>query len=288
MQTNGICGPKPCGSCESCDPIGHVLRTFLASKLSELTGSVKTWKKAATPSGRSWWVLTTVAPPTGGSGCSSWPTVTASDAQAMTPAPRPSRAATNRKTEYLARMVQWPTATAGDANSSGSRNLEGSNAHPGTSLTDAVRPDRAAWPTPKAADGRSKGTGGSPDHGLDAMARSGLLFPTPSARDWKDGRASQGTMERNSRPLDEFVVWATPQAHDARRPALGLTSTQGSNLSRDVGRLDPDVSSTPGSRPVLSPDWVEALMGFPPGWTRLPDDTVSKPSATPSSLVARK
>ncbi len=35
-------------------------------------------------------------------------------------------------------LASWPTATAGDAKSAGSRNLPGSNAHPGTSLTDAV------------------------------------------------------------------------------------------------------------------------------------------------------
>ena len=57
----------------------------------------------------------------------------------------------------------WPTATAGDAKASGSRSLAGSEAHAGTSLTDAVRPDRSKagpWPTPKSRDYRS-GTGTS-------------------------------------------------------------------------------------------------------------------------------
>jgi len=35
----------------------------------------------------------------------------------------------------------WPTATAGDAKSSGSRNTPDSQAKPGTSLTDAIRED---------------------------------------------------------------------------------------------------------------------------------------------------
>jgi hypothetical protein len=35
----------------------------------------------------------------------------------------------------------WPTATAGDAKASGSRNLEGSKAHAGVSLTDAILHD---------------------------------------------------------------------------------------------------------------------------------------------------
>lgn len=65
----------------------------------------------------------------------------------------------------------WPTPTAGDADASGNRNLAGSKAHAGTSLTDAVlggqRPrgplDPASsstdgsrpgsWPTPKASNG---------------------------------------------------------------------------------------------------------------------------------------
>ena len=39
----------------------------------------------------------------------------------------------------MARNNLWPTVTKGDAKASGSRNHEGSNAHAGVSLTDAVR-----------------------------------------------------------------------------------------------------------------------------------------------------
>lgn len=49
-----------------------------------------------------------------------------------------------------------PTPTAGDAHSSGSRNLPGSNAHPGTSLTDAIVRDRLL-PTPTVNDARNSG-----------------------------------------------------------------------------------------------------------------------------------
>jgi DNA (cytosine-5)-methyltransferase 1 len=57
------------------------------------------------------------------------------------------------------RVGRWPTPTAGDSKSSGSRSLPGSAAHPGASLTDAVRPDRAKpWPTPLANDGGKGGT----------------------------------------------------------------------------------------------------------------------------------
>lgn len=53
------------------------------------------------------------------------------------------------------------------------------------------------------------------------------LWPTPTARDWRSGKASKATMDRNSRPLSEQI----------------------------------------GGQ--LNPNWVEWLMGWPPGWTDL-------------------
>jgi len=54
-------------------------------------------------------------------------------------------------------VAMWPTPTVGDSKSSGSRNTPSSKAHPGVSLTDAVRGDGGAgrtWPTPAARDYR--------------------------------------------------------------------------------------------------------------------------------------
>lgn len=70
-------------------------------------------------------------------------------------------------------VKRWPTAMAGDAKSAGSRNLPGSAAHPGTSLTDAIRADRVKperWPTASA----STDNGGP--HGLDGGARSRAML----------------------------------------------------------------------------------------------------------------
>ena len=60
-----------------------------------------------------------------------------------------------------------PTPTAGDGKSSGSRNLPGSGAHPGTSLTDVVRADR--------------------------------LLPTPDAGNFNDGQSIEAWKERGQR-----------------------------------------------------------------------------------------
>lgn len=48
----------------------------------------------------------------------------------------------------------WPTPTAGDAKSSGSRNLAGSKAHPGVSLTDAVVAGGSSTPRGQVDPGR--------------------------------------------------------------------------------------------------------------------------------------
>ena len=202
-RTTDGCGQRCSGSCERCDPVGWSLRTFLASELSALTQSSKTWKRQATPSGRSWWVLTTSAPRTAGSGSGS-----------------------------------WPTATAGDANASGSRNLPGSKAHPGTSLTDAT----CRWPTPRAEDSESAGahrTRGT----AETLTAATRVWTTPTCRD----RETPAKLTRGS--------GSTASGHQIVEP-LGL-QVQGS----------PSTSGSPRvASLVLNPAWVTYLMGFPGDW----------------------
>ena len=75
----------------------------------------------------------------------------------------------------------WPTATVGDASSSGSRNLEGSKAHPGVSLTDKVlmggsTPPRR-WPTASATDHKGVSRPGQRRGQLEEAVR----YPGPGA-----------------------------------------------------------------------------------------------------------
>jgi hypothetical protein len=82
----------------------------------------------------------------------------------------------------MARFNLWPTPTASDGRSSGSRNTVNSNCHFGISLTDAVRGDQ----------GR------------------GRTFPTPTARDYRGVQRAERREERSlesSRglPLNETV-----------------------------------------------------------------------------------
>lgn len=154
-----------------------------------------------------------------------------------------------------------------------------------------------------------------PMPGLLTSANDGFAWPTPTTRDWRDGRSSAETMERNSRPLNETVMeeerqrhiewalgiseesqppmnWPTPQAQDgergfdyktAERKSRGETRPSGgkigSSLKHEPGLL-PDIQKN-GWKGQLNPDWVETLMGFPPGWT---DPTIAYTSRDLGSL----
>lgn len=59
------------------DPVGSSLRTSLASAIAEQIGCSASWKRSATPAGRSWLRLAMSERRTSASVCSSWPTATA-------------------------------------------------------------------------------------------------------------------------------------------------------------------------------------------------------------------
>ena len=59
------------------------------------------------------------------------------------------------------------------------------------------------WPTPTVCGNYNK-AGLSPKSG-DGLATAVLKCATPTARDWRSGKASQATHDRNSRPLSEQI-----------------------------------------------------------------------------------
>jgi len=146
-----------------------------------------------------------------------------------------------------------PTPTAGDAKSAGSRNLPGSKANHGVSLTDWVQsgdstvPRRAMFPTPQTSiwpnegnmrlmrnlvlEGQVSRAEAEQMIGKDPFAAQGNLaamnFPTPRASDWK-GSATAG--QRRGQLTD---------------PAKGAIPAGGK----------------------LNPAWVAWLMAWPIGWT---------------------
>tara|TARA_Y100000114_G_scaffold80757_1_gene74454 strand:+ start:89 stop:670 length:582 start_codon:yes stop_codon:yes gene_type:complete len=125
----------------------------------------------------------------------------------------------------------WPTPTVSEAERGHGYQRSGDRLYP--TLTGAVGATNH-WPTPLATD--TEELSGS----LSRIVKTGnpfsrndrRTFATPTARDWRSGKTSQATAERNSRPLSEQI-----------------------EMSAKTGRL--------------SPRFVEALMGFPDNWTAI-------------------
>lgn len=171
------------------------------------------WQRRATPAGRSWWVLGMSERRTdaieSGSSPDDWVTPTAA------------------------------IATGGQTSRSGARKGE---------LLLAGQA-QASWPTAKASDGRAKGTGGTKDRGLDAMARAGLMQesarPTPASRDWRDDGEAPSAQARKSPCLPAAVTLASARPTPA-------SCTYGSNQGGAAGRVGPKRHSLE-SHPALWP-----------------------------------
>ena len=254
------------------------------------------------------------------SACSSWPTPCSQD-QGRTEFNANNRIDQGHQADLSTVAAIWPSPRSEDSEACGN--------HPGAtdSLTGATRewrtpksrdhhaqgprPDatqrqtdladqaQSLWQTPATDSFHSRGGDRKDEMGLDQQARS---YPTPSARDWKDGRASEETTESNARPLNEFVLnemenWPTPRVTtSAMEPSEAQLSRirSGEESERGAGACKLEISAslfsrpdpptpqdgadsspiTPGSRrpsarKKLNAYFVEMLMGLPPGWTSM-------------------
>ena len=118
------------------------------------------------------------------------------------------------------------------------------------------------WPTPDAMCGHRAGVENDPEHWnrkRQQKAEQGInlhrylnveaaAWRTPNARDWKDSPGMAKTSDDGRLRLDQLPRQAFACSH-----LVPPTSTDGSD-----GSL---------STPVLNPQFVETLMGFPTGWT---------------------
>lgn len=257
--TSGTCGPSTHGSSDPSDPVGSLLRMSLVCALPPQMRSLVTWKKRDTPAGRPWWVLGRSGPRTGEIGCGSrlsWPSVNQfSDSPSA-----------NKRANWKA--------------------LDGNN-----TLRQAAAWSDSKWPTPRASDGRGKGT--SSGDSLPIVVKD---WPTPLSADAR-GSAGVGKNElpnavRNyagppapASPSTNGKLrdWSTPLASDS----LGEMHQSAKALAMGFApRLQDQARETAAG--TLNPAWVTQLMGFPDGWLDLPDETLSGLLATQSSPKSPK
>lgn len=252
-------GWKCSASFELAIQLSYSLRMYLTSTLAGLTPFSLAWKKRVTPRGRAWWVLGRSERPTDESGLG------LSGSEWATPRSNPWGGDRMKRGNLtlLGMAKEWPTPTASDANSSGAVGYPTTDRHhTGTTLTDATVRD----------------------------------WPTPTAQSWKSTKASEATHARNSRPLQEVVGQGMANTDGATVPNQGGSmgrEGQPKRPSLDAlaqnGRLGEENRNTSGSRPAyLNPDWVEALVGIPTGWTDLPEEIVSALLVTATRPKSRK
>lgn len=160
----------------------------------------------------------------------------------------------------LRTVVSWPTPTSAAA--LGGNLCRGGKRSGELLLSGAVK---VPWPTPRAAF--DAGTGSKGDVGLHGAVKN--PWPTPRSQDAKHGAATAYELTRDplldllhvsivrqpEAPTVEQLPWASPAARDFRS-GLGREPDNG-----HTPQLPEQVGGT------LHPEFVEALMGLPLGWT---------------------
>ena len=204
------CGVTWRGSLARFDPVTSSWRTAQPSLLEDLGESSVTWPRSGMTAGGQCWELPTLEHRTSGTGSGSWLTPTVEDAGRMGSAADWEKYIKNGQTsgarlrnQVQALTTKWPTPRAGNP---GSR----PNGKGGKVLAEEVeiaaglrqRGERM-WPTPTVC-GNYNRKGASASSG-DGLATAVLKCATPTARDWRSGKASQATHDKNSRPLSEQI-----------------------------------------------------------------------------------
>ncbi|WP_232425592.1 hypothetical protein [Pseudofrankia inefficax] len=144
-----------------------------------------------------------------------------------------------------------PTASAGERGGRGDLHAQ---------ATTGKTSRRRDWPTPTASDATSGPGHAATSQGSPNLRTAVTHWPTPTASlgDARRGMPSPDVarrrLESGRRNLDDAVMWPTPTARD---------STRGAGWD-GPGR---PLSETAGGR--LNPEWVELMMGLPPGWTQV-------------------
>lgn len=183
-----------------------------------------------------------------------------------------------------AQTSTWPTPTATDANVNSARPPEkmirkdGRNVLRTPSLAETVmqpkdfpytkqdlalakteqpyRVAKAHWPTPRAHEPGSN----APTHGLG--------LKQVATQQWATPRPCSGERSSGLNRTEIMRQWATPTARDWKDGTLiNNNAPTGSNLSRQAPRTKLDGNGSCASGLTLNPLFVEALMGWPVGWT---------------------
>lgn len=155
------------------------------------------------------------------------------------------------------------------------------------------------WPTPRSEDSEQTGAHAGVTDTLTSKARQDWF--TPQGRDWKDTGPSQGNRKDVNLGVQAHRCAGPPAP--ARRSTSGKrrdwctpVMPAGGRTNRNETRQDEPLfqgqirEETTGDRHhsgQLNPAWVTQLQGLPDGWLDLPEETLSRLSATRTRRTSR-
>lgn len=257
-------------------PLGYVVKTLLESSAWRSTIVLLTWKIRVTPLKSCFFQLAPSTPRTDGTELLLWPTITASDAgrggsaEAWMEYKEHGRT-TQSRLRNAVQMFPAPTATTA-ANGNGTAPQLWA-----TPNTMDCLPPRSKESLMRMANTTRKGRTRPANLREQVDPETMKLWPTPRAN--KIGGYSSPDF---SPTPEQAVMYPTP--------TTGAGLCGGSGNFRQLKELEASGEITPeesrsmasGSGGQLNPDWVEALMGFPAGWTALEPDGGTEAGKTES------
>jgi len=172
------CGPTWRASLAKFDPVSSSWKTVQLSLLGASDESLVTWPRSGMTADGQCWELPTLERPTAANDSGLWPTPTC---------PNGGRS--------VAHVTDWRSERT-------AYNAKGKKVQ--VDLGQAVK----RWPTPTSSLGTNGGLvtpAKAREGGTLIEALSARTYATPTARDWRSGKASQATHDKNSRPLSEQI-----------------------------------------------------------------------------------
>lgn len=216
------CGQKWRGSLATFDRVSSSWKTAQLSLLGDSEQSSVIWPRSGMTAGGQCWELQTLGRRTKGTDCGLWPTPVASlwkngksgkgfgmnlsEKVKLFPTPSTNGLDGGSNSRKAAKeRGMWPTPTSSLGTHGGM--VTPTKGREGGTLIEALSA-RTTFPTPTASmqtmadmeQARYAGNGNRPSY---QSAKN--MVATPTSRDWKSGKASQATMDRNSRPLSEQI-----------------------------------------------------------------------------------
>ena len=152
-------------------------------------------------------------------------------------------------------------------------------------VTIAIAPTPSATSYGTSGNGTGNNTVSRGRPSLDTIAKK---WPTPLASD-SDGPKHPRSGDRRDDPRPNLPAktrsWPTPVTTDAKDSARATTQTDVMHPGRSLtdrmrGHQDPTTPKDGSDTLVLVPEFVEALMGLPGGWTLVADAAASSILAT--------